>query len=120
MDCDAKVPLVPWVLREKCGLVRAEIGCCDWLIELCSLVGADFRSLYTVPCVSSRVVCCGRTVQRLDLHEGTDLLKQGAAWGCSAGCRSCFRTCCLGYEALQCTVNLSGPGRRGCSGVDGG
>ena len=52
----AKVPLVPWVLREKCELVRAEIGCSDWLMELCSLVGADFRSLYTVPCVPSRVV----------------------------------------------------------------
>ena len=26
---NAKIPLVPWVLREKCGLVRVVIGCCD-------------------------------------------------------------------------------------------
>lgn len=59
-------------------------------------------------------------MEQLALHEGTDFLKQLAAWGCSAGCRSSFRTCFLGFKAPRGAVDLSGPDREGSSGVDGG
>ena len=59
-------------------------------------------------------------MEQIALHEGTSFLKQRAAWGCSAGCRSCFRTCVLGCKALRGALDPSGPGRRGPSGVDGG
>jgi hypothetical protein len=35
------VPLVPWVVRTKCGLKRVGIDCCDWLMRLCCPAGCE-------------------------------------------------------------------------------
>lgn len=40
-------------------------------------------------------------MEQLALHEGTSFLKQCAAWGCSAGCRSSFRTVFLAVKLCE-------------------
>lgn len=35
------VPLVPWVVKTKCGLKRVGIDCCDWLMRLCCSDGCE-------------------------------------------------------------------------------